>query len=250
VQGPSTQDLLAAWEHGRALRRQADRALALLAAAYTDIPRGALAQLSIGERDRLLLALREQAFGSRLAAITVCPGCGARLEMEFEAGEVCTAPRPSEQAHDAATPLRLRHADYDVTFRLPNSLDLSAVSEFDPLDESRRRLIERLVTRATRGDEPIAAQELPEDVVNALDARLAEADPQAEILLSLDCAECSRNWQAPFDIVSFLWSEVDAWAVRLLREVHWLARAYAWREADILALSPWRRQCYLELLSE
>ena len=49
---------------------------------------------------------------------------------------------------------------------------------------------------------------------------------------------------------SYLWHEVDAWALRLLRDVHRLARAYSWREADILALSPSRRQCYLDLLNE
>jgi len=250
MQAPSTQVLLAAWERGRATSRQADRALALLGAAYADVPAGDLAQLSIGERDRLLLALREATFGPRLTAITVCPGCGAHLEMEFDVADVCAAPSASEHARDAAASLQLRQGDYDVTFRLPNSLDLSALRELDRLAEKRAALIERLILRATRADEEIAASELPEEVVNGLDARLADLDPQADVQLNLNCAECRRDWQAPLDIVSFLWSEVDAWAVRLLREVHWLARAYAWREADILMLSPWRRQCYLELLGE
>jgi hypothetical protein len=49
-----------------------------------------------------------------------------------------------------------------------------------------------------------------------------------------------------FDIVSFLWTEIAAEAKRLLREVHILASAYGWREADIFSLSPLRRQFYLE----
>ena len=36
-------------------------------------------------------------------------------------------------------------------------------------------------------------------------------------------------------------------ATRLLGEVHTLARAYHWREAEILAMSSRRRQAYLEL---
>ena len=36
-------------------------------------------------------------------------------------------------------------------------------------------------------------------------------------------------------------------ALRLLGHVHALARAYGWREADILAMSPARRQVYLDL---
>jgi len=50
-----------------------------------------------------------------------------------------------------------------------------------------------------------------------------------------------------FDIARYLWSEVHAWALRFLREVDLIARTYHWREEDILALTPTRRQAYLEL---
>ena len=40
----------------------------------------------------------------------------------------------------------------------------------------------------------------------------------------------------------------DAWALRTLAEVHRLASAYGWREQDILALSPARRQLYLGMV--
>ncbi len=50
------------------------------------------------------------------------------------------------------------------------------------------------------------------------------------------------------DIASFLWKALHAWAKLMLGDVHELARAYGWTEADILALpSPTRRQIYLEL---
>jgi hypothetical protein len=52
------------------------------------------------------------------------------------------------------------------------------------------------------------------------------------------------------DIASYLWSEIHAWAGRMLRDVHALAAAYGWREADILAMSPWRRQAYLEMIRQ
>ena len=41
--------------------------------------------------------------------------------------------------------------------------------------------------------------------------------------------------------------EVEAEAMRLLRDVHVLARQYGWREADIIAMSPLRRQMYVEM---
>jgi hypothetical protein len=48
------------------------------------------------------------------------------------------------------------------------------------------------------------------------------------------------------DIAAYLWQELHNWAVRVLDEVNILARAYAWREDDILALSPWRRRYYIQ----
>jgi hypothetical protein len=249
MQLPSTQNLLAAWERGRDASQRTERALALLGALYGEASRKSLSQLSIGERDSLLLAMRQQTFGSQLAAVTACPGCGARLEMKFATADVCVARGQSPPKNCLTELFSLRTEGYEVTFRLPNSLDLAAVQHSGCLDQKRKLLLEQVVSRALRGTEEISPGELPEGVVDGLEQRMSEADPQAEVWLNLACAACGRSWQALFDVVPFFWSELDAWAIRLLREVHCLARAYAWREADILAMSPWRRQCYLEMLA-
>jgi len=76
---------------------------------------------------------------------------------------------------------------------------------------------------------------------------MAEADPQSGPL-SLTCAACNHKWFVGFDIVSYFCTEINAWASRMLREVHLLASTYGWRENDILAMSPWRRQSYLEMI--
>jgi hypothetical protein len=76
---------------------------------------------------------------------------------------------------------------------------------------------------------------------------MSDADPQADVELALACPSCGHQWPAAFDIASFLWKELHAWALRTLREVHTLARSYGWREDDVLALSGTRRQLYLEL---
>jgi hypothetical protein len=49
------------------------------------------------------------------------------------------------------------------------------------------------------------------------------------------------------DIERFLWAKINAVARRLLHEVHILAQVYHWSEAEILALTPTRRQFYLEM---
>jgi hypothetical protein len=50
-----------------------------------------------------------------------------------------------------------------------------------------------------------------------------------------------------FDVVSYLWGEIEDWAERLLRDVHSLAAAYGWSERDIVGMSALRRRLYLEL---
>jgi hypothetical protein len=135
--------------------------------------------------------------------------------------------------------------DLELRFRLPDSRDLAAVAGCEDKATARSLLVQRCVSWANREGESVA--ELPAEVTTKLAQRMAERDPQAEVMLDLRCPTCDHAWQALFDIVSFFWTELAAQARRLLREIHTLARAYGWREADILSMSARRRQFYLEL---
>jgi hypothetical protein len=139
---------------------------------------------------------------------------------------------------------------YRVEFRLPNSYDLAAIALETDVEQARGQLLARCITQVAYRNhhEPASPDQLPADLIAALAARLAEADPQAEIELALTCENCGANWTALLDIALFLWTEISARVRRLLREVHTLALAYGWREADILALSDARRQLYLEMV--
>jgi hypothetical protein len=231
------------WEWGLA-QPPVQRALALLAAACPDIPQDTLAQLSIGQRDARLLTLRVWTFGPQLVSLTTCPGCGESLEQIFRAADIRVAPEV-----EPAEALSLTTADYTVRFRLPNSLDLSAILDHKEIPSARDLLLERCLLAVQQNSEERSADQLPAHVVDAAVEAMAQADPQADVRLALACPACDHQWQAVFDIVSFFWSEIDAWASRILREVHTLASAYGWREADIVAMSPWRRQVYLEMVS-
>jgi hypothetical protein len=245
----SAAELLNVWERGLT-QSPVQRALALLAAASDDMPADTLAQLSIGRRDARLLTLREWAFGSHIAGVTACPGCGERLEMAFDVSEIRAAPRPpaGDAVREETEAIEFGTAGYALRFRLPNSSDLSAIANHADVVASRRLLFERCVLGAQHDDADVPAADLPGDVVAAVIAHMAEADPQAEVQIALICPACTQRWLAIFDILSFFWHEIDDWAQRILRDVHTLASAYGWREADILALSPRRRQFYLEMV--
>jgi len=79
--------------------------------------------------------------------------------------------------------------------------------------------------------------------------RLRELDPQADVRLDLTCTACGHHWESIFDIATYFWREIDDWAQRMLRDVHILAMAYSWSEADILSMSAWRRQAYLQMVT-
>lgn len=241
--------ILWAWEVGAA-QHPLDRALTMLGAACPDVPRERLATLSVGERDARLLALRERQFGAALPGYAECPRCGERLEFTLDAVAL-RGGEPDGPVPDApARTYDLAAEGYELRFRLPDSRDLAAVVATVGGDPAAggRLLARRCVLSAARDGAAVDPGELPEAALDGLSRRMAEVNPGADLLLDLRCPACDHGWQAPFDPGAFLWAELAVQARRLLREIHALARAYGWREPDILALSPWRRRYYLELV--
>jgi len=239
---PGAAELLDLWERGlsQPLLRQM---LTLLSAAYPELSGDQLAALPIGRRDALLLELRERLFGPDLTAVVSCPRCGEQLESTFRVADIrLGGDDPAETAR------AIDVEGYRVTFRLPATSDLLSLPGTADGASPRRRLLDRCLIRvcATDGEE-VDRDALPEHVVAAIGTQMSAADPQADVELDLSCPACAHAWRAMFDIASFFSKEIHAWAQRTLSEVRALARAYGWRELDTLALSPTRRQIYLEL---
>ena len=239
---PSAAQLLETWE--RALSQSpAQRALSLLATAEAELTQEDLAMLPLGRRDARLLRLRERLFGGQLQLVVPCPHCAQLIESQFGTADLGLG---GEQA--PAETHRVQSHGYTLSFRSPASTDLIALAGEADAGRAGERLLERCVLEASGPDgETMPARALPQAVLAELAAQMESADPGAVIELCFDCPACHHSWQDVFDIASFLWREIHAWAQRTLREVHVLARAYGWREADVLALSPTRRQIYLEL---
>ena len=239
---PSAEQLVRAWEAGMALPHAA-RAIELLAAVDPETSRSAAAALSLGERDRRLLCLRRALFGPVLDATAGCPSCGDRVEFAVNVESLLVPPpaAPLQGAVDVAC--------VSVEFRLPTSADLLALLRA-PSGLSGHSLLSRCVTRivGNPAEEAGSFAAIPEAVRDAVASKMAALDPQADVQLSMSCPGCQHRWVLDFDVVSYLWSELTSWVRRLLIEVHQLALAYGWREADILAMSSQRRAGYLELI--
>jgi hypothetical protein len=235
-------DILRAWEWGRD-RHPVDQALVMLSAAYADASPEELMRLPVGERDARLLAVRAATFGEYIECTGECPHCSVAVEFALRSGELAGEP-PRVPRTDA--PMEVEQDGMRLRVRAPNSYDLAAIANAADAPVARDRLLRRCVAGLGDGD-PVDPAQLPADVIGRLEARLAELDPQADITFAVRCPACGHGWELIFDIAAFLWTEIAAAAGRIAGEVHALARAYGWCEADILAMSPARRRLYLDL---
>lgn len=243
----TASDILWIWEWGRD-RHRLDRALLILSAAYPELPDGALGAIAVGERDARLLRVRADTLGDRLDAFAACPSCTAALEFSFRASAlVGEEPDPGE--HVEHGPVEVEADGVRLLLHRPDSRDLAAIASAADVEAARRTLLRRCVLAASREGQEMPVEELPEALHDRISVRLAEADPQSDITLDIRCESCGYSWPVFFDITEFFWLEIDALVRRLADEVAALARAFGWREADILAMSPTRRRLYLETVT-
>lgn len=233
--------LLTAWEQGVS-QHPLQRAITLLSLACPQKSADEWAGVSIGERDRQLLQLRDELFGSKLEAIAVCPKCETPLELALSTTDL---ELPVDASTTDEVPRRLTSGPFVLNYRLPNSADLIKVTE-NP--SHAKELLLQSCVEAQRDGVAFPAADLPDQLVKLLGNEMAQADPQAEVFIALDCPACSHHWSTVFDILSYLWGEIQDWAERLLHEVHSLAVAYGWSEREIISMSARRRRFYLEMV--
>ena len=243
MRAPSASELMHVWERGLT-RTPVDRSLAILEVACPDMLKEDIAKLSIGERDSRLLTLRQWLFGNNITSASNCPHCNELMEWSTNTDELRVQPLEYDTPQQEHL---IDHLDYQVEFRLPNSIDLIAIDQINDIAVASQTLLKRCVSRIERKGKVVPISRLPQRLRQKILTKMAQADPQADLRVELICANCQHKWEATFDIVSFLWSEIQAWAKQTLRAVHILARSYGWREEDILNMSPMRRQLYLKI---
>ena len=124
----SASDLLDLSERGAGCP-PVEQALLLLHAAAPGLPGDELARLPLGQRDAILLELRQRTFGGHINGLAACPVCRERVELDFEIGDLLASfPGYSRQAVlPAELPtLNFSEAGYEIAFRLPASATCAA----------------------------------------------------------------------------------------------------------------------------
>src|SRR5690349_21578486 len=197
----SASDVLYAWEVGRQ-KHPVDRALLLLALALPSFSPALLSSLTIGQRNRALLLLRQKTLGATATCLARCPNCGEQLEFSLD----LPAMSPTEldaliEPGEHTEPIHSLNVDaYTLNFRVPTCTDIAAIVRAADAQEGRHLLVERCVVRAARDDQPVPVENLPEEVLQALSEAVIEHDPLAEVECALVCPECQQPWTTFFDI--------------------------------------------------
>ena len=238
----SESDLLTVWEASRQAKPSI-RTLTLLRAVLQQRENG-IANWTIGESDAFLLKLQRSLFGTYLKGSSICPTCAAEIEISLEVESLLTTCGCGSRTYR----ITYGRPPLIISFRLPTLQDLQELPVEEEATILRRLLVERCVQHVESKGRKISNKSLSEEATTAVSQAMGREDPQADIVLNLQCPECSHTWQNTFDIADFIWREISSKARRLLYEIHHLAQAYSWTESEILALSEARRQIYLDLV--
>lgn len=246
----SRPQLLQAWEAG-AHTAISEWPLRLLSIAYPDFLYETLEQMTISQRDQLVLGLRESVFGSSMRSRATCSRCDTPIELTFLTSDLQTNNGAASKTDlGQFTCAAGRHV---ATFRLPRCADWIRL-DTDPArpagdDHALSQLLARRCLVALDGQESNdERQPVPEDVLASVAKAIADSDVNTHTELRVECPQCGHHWTALFDVVSYFWEELDVHCQRLLEHVHLLAQAYGWTEDQILRLSDARRQAYLALI--
>ncbi|HLJ27805.1 MAG TPA: hypothetical protein VKY85_13925 [Candidatus Angelobacter sp.] len=230
----SNSALLDLWERGSGLH-PLDQGLLALGWALPGAPGPGPADWPLGRRNKLLLDLHSSFFGPTLEGWSACGVCGEKMEFAID-GRTLAGDAAAETNSDVAVHFK------GQSFRLPSSRDLAEAARQTDTVAAVLCLIRRCNSGPQSGTEWKAAD------VEEIGERMAQADPLAEIRLSLKCPACGQQSTETIEIAGFLWSKIEAQAKRMIWEVHTLAAAYGWSEQQILSMSPARRSRYLEMV--
>jgi hypothetical protein len=243
-----------------------ERDTLLLARCVTGLERGdgprmqCVRDLSLGDREALLLHARRLTFGGQIDCVLPCPECHERTDLQLHVDQLLLPVAAGEPKRYFEETMVADGVRFRVQFRIPSAADLEeALSDSnrvcsDAVQVVLYRSVEwvRLQSEESElaNENALPLDAWPADLMTRISERMEELDPQAEINLNLTCPACQHCFTTVLDIGDYLLRELTAREQRRYQEVHQLALAYHWSEADILNMSQRRRQLYLNLLSE
>jgi len=227
--------------------------------SITDITFDIVRNLLVGDRDYLVVKLRQMTFGDRVDATLTCPNkeCEAKIDIDFYikdipikkgdiSSKIFTMTLPSKKINN--------RSGIEVEFRLPSGGDQEELAMFALNDELKAEA--RLLSRCIQNIEGIKEidqfhiEKLSRTQMKQIEKKMAEIAPRVDLEIETKCPECENIFSFPFNISEFFINEMSANLDQLYQEVHYLAFYYHWSESEILSMPLTKRRKYLELLGD
>jgi hypothetical protein len=215
--------------------------------------------LSIGDRERMLLALYRANFGEQLQAVVQCPrdACSETVEFELTVTQLLQATGSDSEATGVAPPTRTATlvtgcGKWQVCFRVPNGGDQELAAQVARSDPAQAvdLILGRCVAQVRDASgQPLAIDSWLPALRESLSQTFADIDRQANVSCALCCPACQTEFATVVDAAAFLMRELVG-KRGIFAEVDQLARTYHWSESDILALPVVRRRRYLAMVTE
>lgn len=242
--------LLELWSTG-ATSTAPERARAILRAAFPPEVNERLDSLPLGEWNAGLLRVRRLQFGETFVLIDRCPHCDKPVELRIT-GDALRPTTPTAASSSSAPDWTLETGGYRLRCRLLTGGDWREAVQDRPGNayDAGLHLLSRAIVDVRRNDTAVALADIPNETWEALGAALAEADPWSEIVFSLHCPHCAKDWESLLEPGDYVWHEIAGVAQQSLRQVHRLASAYGWTESEVLDLPTSRRAAYVAMLDE
>ncbi len=194
-------------------------------------------RLAPGERDLLLAAIYQRAFGSRIEGTVRCRSCNQPFDVHFSLDELLRSVQQS--THDASIERlpdhTFRTAD-GVRFRLPTGEDELTVRGLTS-SAAESEMLRRCVIEANDGRDAGSVQGAMESV-----------SPILDLSLDTQCPECGVKQKVQFDLQLYLLQALAQERKQLWRDTHTLAAAYHWSPNEIFGLSRSDRRFLVSIL--
>jgi hypothetical protein len=220
---------------------------------FQPAPVSLVRELVVGDREFLMMRLRELTLGNRINAVLRCgnPDCGQEMDIALNLDELNSPERHLAQRifTFAVTSERDR---FEIEFRLPTGAHQEAAADSISNDDELAvvKLLAMTIT-TINGNSDIdvsSVAALPASVLKAIEARMEELAPLQTIELNAVCVECEQPFVSDFDVTSFFLAELQQYRRVLEREVHCIAWHYHWPEHEILSLTRAKRRRYIDLI--
>jgi hypothetical protein len=196
--------------------------------------------LGVGKRIECLLILANLEGAGVLSIPLRCPhpSCGQPIELDLTLAELLAVGQEAGE-DPVCVPLGAAH----LVLRRPTGADQLAWLQ-DTFHDERMAVQAIIRTLMVEGPEVALSPACIEQIETLLDRH----DPLVQFGLSVVCPYCQELAPHDVDLAAFAVQQLRAAQARLIEVVHRLAAQYHWTEAEILAIPPWRRACYLALV--